>query len=183
MRSVLRPLLRAIFGGSWLARGLALLALVGALDGCYLRRPRKTHGTQLHASEYPPAPPPDPVPVEEPVAVVPPPPPVAKPAAQPPAPAPPRRRPEPKDYRLGACGSGSGPRYGVHDVDEDDTLNIRADAGAENEVLGQLSPHATGVLSLGQRRRVGASTWHKVKCGSVVGWVNERFLSPSAAAR
>ncbi len=91
----------------------------------------------------------------------------------------PRPTPKPKDDRLGACGSGAGPRFNVHGVADDDTLNVRAQPDPGSDVLGQLSPHASGVLSLGDRRHVGAATWHKVKCGSVVGWANEKFLAPA----
>ncbi|MEA2699897.1 MAG: hypothetical protein QOI66_4168 [Myxococcales bacterium] len=160
---------------SWLALGAVALALsVGA--GCDSRRSRRSRAPNRPVVTVPPAEPP---PVEEPVAVAPPRPPVPPPAP-PRAPAPAPARPRPKDDRLGACGTGKGPRFNVRGVDEQDTLNVRAAPDTQSDVLGQLSPHATGVLSLGQRRHVGASTWHKVKCGGVVGWVNERFLSTTA---
>lgn len=145
-------------------RALVVLAMTAA--ACDSRSSHRAHGTRTAATHLPQDPP---TPAPEPVPPPPPPPP-------PPA----RPRPAPKDDRLGACGPGAGPRFNVRGVAEDDTLNVRAAADHQSDVLGQLSPHATGVLSLGQRRQVGASSWHKIKCGTVMGWVNERFLTPAA---
>ena len=160
-----------------LALPCAALALaIGFCAGCESRRARRYHDHGKHADNERATLPPAEPPVPEPIPVAPPPPP--EPVRPPPPPSRPRRA-EPKDDRLGACGSGSGPRFNVHGVDDNDTLNVRAQPDPQSDVLGQLSPHATGVLSLGQRHHVGSATWHKVKCAAVVGWVNERFLSPS----
>jgi hypothetical protein len=149
---------------------LAMLPLVAplvAMTGCDSRRAQKTRLAR-QAPVQEPAPPPPPVEAPRPV----------PPPRQPePAPAPRPPRPAPKDDRLGACGPGKGARLNVHGVDDADTLNVRAAPDAQSQVLGQLSPHATGVLSLGDRRRVGTAMWHKVKCGPVTGWANEKFLS------
>jgi hypothetical protein len=152
------------------ALALALATLV-ALGGCDSRRAQKTRLARQARNEEPVTPPP---PVEAPRQVPPP----RQPEPPPPAP---RTRPAPKDDRLGACGPGKGARLNVQGVDEADTLNVRAAPDAQSEVLGQLSPHATGVLSLGDRRKVGAAMWHKVKCGPVTGWANEKFLSGAAS--
>jgi len=158
-------------------RALVVVTLVvTASAGCDSRRSRHTHGTRTAATHAP-----EETPREDPPAPVAAPAPPPRPAPPPPAPpAPARPRAAPKDDRLGACGGGAGPRFNVRGVADDDTLNVRAAADPQSDVLGQLSPHATGVLSLGDRRKVGPSTWHKVKCGSAVGWVNERFLTPAA---
>jgi hypothetical protein len=160
---------------AWL--GLCAVALAFSIAaGCDSRRSRRPRAPNRPVVTAPPA---EPLPVEEPVAVAPPRPPAPPQPRPAPTPAPTRARP--KDDRLGACGSGKGQRFNLRGVDEQDTLNVRAAPDAQSDVLGQLSPHATGVLSLSQRQHVGASTWHKVKCGGVVGWVNERFLSATAA--
>jgi hypothetical protein len=148
---------------------LAMLALV-TVAGCDSRRAQKTRMARQAPVEEPVAPPP---PVEAPR-------PVPPPRQPDPVPAP-RARPAPKDDRLGACGPGKGARLNVHGVDDADTLNVRAAPDAQSEVLGQLSPHATGVLSLGDRRKVASAMWHKVKCGPVTGWANEKFLSGAAS--
>jgi hypothetical protein len=102
-----------------------------------------------------------------------------RPTQAPPKPAP---KPAPREDRSG-CGPGKGPRFAVHGVDPADTLNVRVAPDAKSDVLGQLLPTTTGVLAVGdQRKVVGASTWRKVRCGALVGWVNERFLDPQESA-
>jgi hypothetical protein len=53
---------------------------------------------------------------------------------------------------------------------------VRAAPDARSEVLGTLPADTKGVLAAGEQRKVGPSTWRKVKCGALVGWVNDRFL-------
>jgi hypothetical protein len=82
-----------------------------------------------------------------------------------------------------ACAPGaSGPRFAVHGVDATDTLNVRSSPDAKSDVLGQLPPSATGVVGIGHPQKVGTSTWRKVRCGQLVGWVNDRFLDPQGEA-
>jgi hypothetical protein len=82
------------------------------------------------------------------------------------------------------CGpGGKGPRFAVHGVDPSDTLNVRSAPDAKSDVLGQLLPNTTGVVDLGEQQRVGPSTWRKVRCAALIGWVNERFLDPQGDSR
>jgi hypothetical protein len=99
----------------------------------------------------------------------------------PPPPRPTARAVEPTDKS--PCGPiGRGPHFAVHGVDAADTLNVRLAPDPESEVLGQLLPSTTGVADLGRTQKVGPSTWRKVRCGALIGWVNERFLAPDASA-
>jgi hypothetical protein len=92
-------------------------------------------------------------------------------------PEPPPRPARPADRST--CGpAGKGPRFSVHGVDPDDTLNVRVAPDAKSDVLGQLLPNTTGVVAVGEEQKVGTSTWRKVRCGALVGWVNQRFLDP-----
>jgi hypothetical protein len=69
----------------------------------------------------------------------------------------------------------------VHGVDPTDKLNVRVAPDPESEVLGELLPNTTGVADLGRKQKVGPSTWRKVRCGALIGWVNDRFLAPDAS--
>jgi hypothetical protein len=76
----------------------------------------------------------------------------------------------------GSCGSGPGERLSVHGVDLADVLNVRAKPDWTSEVLGTLPPTATGVIGTSERQKAGGSSWRKVRCRELSGWVNERFL-------
>jgi hypothetical protein len=76
-----------------------------------------------------------------------------------------------------------GQTFSVDGVDLSDVLNVRVDPDWRSEVLGKLAPGTGGVIGLGERQRVGTATWRKIACGSVHGWVNEKFLEPETAAR
>lgn len=76
----------------------------------------------------------------------------------------------------GTCGSGPGERLSVRGVDLADVLNVRAKPDWTSEVLGTLPPTATGVIGTGERQKAGGSSWRKVRCRDLSGWVNERFL-------
>jgi hypothetical protein len=111
------------------------------------------------------------------VAVVAPPRPAPEPA---PAPA---RRASARPSSGGPCGGGTvkGELLSVQGVAADDVLNVREAPDKSAAVLGGLPPDATGVHGTANRRRVGASTWREVECGSLRGWVNERFLAPETS--
>jgi hypothetical protein len=68
-------------------------------------------------------------------------------------------------------------------VEANDTLNVRVAPDPESEALGQLLPNTTGVVDLGRQQKVGPSTWRKVRCGALIGWVNDRFLDRQDASR
>lgn len=64
--------------------------------------------------------------------------------------------------------------YDVVDVASDDVLNIRAEPSASAEIVGSLTPDATGieVLRLGPNGR-----WARVRAGERMGWAAKRFLA------
>ncbi len=105
-------------------------------------------------------------------------------AAAAPRPAPPPEPAEPArpsaDKPTGSrCegGTAKGERLNVQGVAADDVLNVRESPDKAAAVLGGLPPDATGVRGTSNRRRVGGSIWREVECGSLRGWVNERFLA------
>ena len=67
--------------------------------------------------------------------------------------------------------------YAVVGVRMDDTLNVRAGAGVDNEILDTLAPYATGVKVVGDGIQVGQSVWVPVQHGDIEGWVNSRYLA------
>lgn len=84
---------------------------------------------------------------------------------------------KPEKARPSPCrGGGFGDRFAVHDVDPSDTLNIRAQPDAKAEIVGTLPPDATGLLGHGNPRTIARSTWREIECGTLRGWVNDRFL-------
>jgi hypothetical protein len=99
---------------------------------------------------------------------------------QPPPPAP-TAKPVARQDRSPCGPVGPGPHFAVRDVEASDTLNVRVAPDPASEVLGQLLPSTTGVADLGRQHKVGPSMWRKVRCGALIGWVNERFLAPDAS--
>lgn len=71
-------------------------------------------------------------------------------------------------------------RYHVAFVVSDDTLNVRAGAGVDNEVVGELPPDADKVEITGAGQVVAGSTWFPIQAGELSGWVNGRYLSQNA---
>jgi len=69
------------------------------------------------------------------------------------------------------------PVYQVAFVTPDDTLNVRAGPGVENEIVGELAPDAAGVTLTGERVMVQGSTWVEISAPTVNGWVNSQFLT------
>ncbi|MDJ0960596.1 MAG: GerMN domain-containing protein [Acidimicrobiia bacterium] len=61
-------------------------------------------------------------------------------------------------------------------VTEDDVLNVRADAGVQNDIIGMLAPGTVIGLS-GSSTTVGSSTWVEIVTPAGDGWVNAHFLS------
>lgn len=67
--------------------------------------------------------------------------------------------------------------YAVIGVRLDDTLNVRAGAGVDHEIVDTLAPYATGVEVVGDGVQVGQSVWVPVQHGEVEGWANSRYLA------
>jgi len=61
-------------------------------------------------------------------------------------------------------------------VAEDDVLNVRLAAGADNEIIGMLAP-GTLIGLTGPQVDVGQSTWVEIVTPAGAGWVNGRFLA------
>lgn len=62
--------------------------------------------------------------------------------------------------------------YRVRNVDEWDTLNIRAGASASTEVVGQIPPNGTDVYCLGPCK----GNWCQIAWRGTVGWTNMKYL-------
>jgi len=70
-----------------------------------------------------------------------------------------------------------GARRRVTDVAADDVLNVRANPGTGNPVIGSLPSDELGVMTTGATRDVGRSLWAELSA-PVAGWVNAKFLAP-----
>jgi len=73
--------------------------------------------------------------------------------------------------------------FRVVNVSSSDTagLNVRdypADAPnlANTKIVGHLSWQATGIITSGLVLRFSGSTWRQIRLGSIIGWVNEKYL-------
>ena len=75
---------------------------------------------------------------------------------------------------------GPGPHVGdvvaVVGVAINDTLNVRMDAGVENDVVTRLPPDAADVVTTGATAQSGRITWWEVTYGGVTGWSASSFL-------
>lgn len=69
--------------------------------------------------------------------------------------------------------------YQVIDVQSNDSLNIRSGAGTRYPVIGTIPFNGRTVMSTGQTRQVGSSTWAEIVWLGQIGWVNQRFLADS----
>ncbi len=77
----------------------------------------------------------------------------------------------------------SGRPAAVVGVAFDDTLNVRAAAGVDNPIIGQLSPFELGVRILDTEPvEVAGATWievfHDTRSERLRGWVNSSFIAP-----
>jgi uncharacterized membrane protein len=88
--------------------------------------------------------------------------------------------PKAADETESASANGGGTSYRVHGVAADDVLNIRVDPDAEAASSGTIPSDAKHVEGLGAPKKVGATTWQRIRYGGAVGWVNERFLKANA---
>lgn len=68
--------------------------------------------------------------------------------------------------------------FAVKGVAASDALNVR-DAPDGNQIVGRIPADGRAVMALGPRVKVkGGGTWMQVRYGTVIGWVNKRFLAP-----
>ena len=81
-----------------------------------------------------------------------------------------------------AVPAGVRERYSVVGVAADDTLNLRRAPEASAEIVAQIPPDATGLVSTGEIQRTGATLWRRVVYDGKRGWVSARFLRKEALA-
>ncbi len=71
--------------------------------------------------------------------------------------------------------------YAVVEVQEGDSLNVRAEAGTQARVVATLPPTATDVYLTGASQQVDGARWVEIQRGSdarLRGWVNAFYLTP-----
>ena len=100
-------------------------------------------------------------------------PPTIPPTALPDAPTLPTETPAPDPIPV----DDGPPTYRVAYVDENDVLNVRAGAGVDSDIVGELQPDATGISITGQGQIIEGSVWVPIASGRVNGWVNSLFLT------
>ena len=74
-------------------------------------------------------------------------------------------------------------RYEVSGVRADSALNVRAQAGTDAAIIGELAADATDVVVTGVRRPWRGSVWWEIvwpAAESGYAWVNARYLTPVA---
>jgi len=67
--------------------------------------------------------------------------------------------------------------YRVINVASDDVLNVRSGPGADNSIVGELSPNSVGIQITGEEVQVGNSLWVPILYQGLIGWVNRHFLT------
>jgi hypothetical protein len=67
--------------------------------------------------------------------------------------------------------------FAVVDVETDDVLNVREQAGASQPVVGTIPPYGMGVQVTGEGKEVNGAHWVPVRYGDLVGWVNDSYLA------
>ena len=72
----------------------------------------------------------------------------------------------------------SGREYAVILVKDDDVLNVRKTAGANQAIVGKLSYNETGIKLTGKEQMAGKDRWVEIQ-QPLSGWVNAYFLSES----
>lgn len=81
----------------------------------------------------------------------------------------------------GALAGTEQPRS-VVGVEPNDSLNLRAQAGANSAIVGKIPHDATQVFPTGKRVSRGKATWLEVEYQGVRGWVNARYLQRTTSA-
>lgn len=83
---------------------------------------------------------------------------------------------EPFDFWVPIPSEGA--ILGVIGVEADDTLNVRSGPNITFGVIEELAPTAGGFTGTGKGWQLpSGSVWWEIDTGTVVGWVNQRFMS------
>lgn len=62
-------------------------------------------------------------------------------------------------------------------VEPDDVLNIRAQPGADQPIVGAIPPYGFNISVTGEGREVEGSMWLPITYGDLQGWVNSHYLA------
>ncbi len=79
--------------------------------------------------------------------------------------------------RLAATHAGLVSPLRVTGVLAGDVLNIRSQPDGDSAVVGSIPPNTSGIEGLAPPETMAKTQWQKVRYGSIVGWVNARFLA------
>ncbi|MGH9842594.1 MAG: SH3 domain-containing protein [Blastocatellia bacterium] len=66
--------------------------------------------------------------------------------------------------------------YGVFNVADTGSLNVRKAAGSSAAVVGTIPSGSMGVKVTGKSVKIGRERWTPIKFESLAGWVNQRYL-------
>ncbi len=72
--------------------------------------------------------------------------------------------------------------YVVTGVTAGEFLNMRANAGTSNSVVGRIPHDGQGIVTTGEEKKVGSTVWAKIYWKGVGGWVSKRYLLPEDQA-
>ena len=78
---------------------------------------------------------------------------------------------EPIDF-----GPAAGDTLAVIGVAHDDVLNLRVGPGADQDIVGEISPTYDALTAVGQTRQLPGSFWIAVDYEGTDGWVNLRYI-------
>lgn len=67
--------------------------------------------------------------------------------------------------------------FAVTRVAPSDQLNVREEPSASSEIVGKIPANGEDIVRIGDREKVGKSTWVNVAWGPIKGWVNERYIT------
>ncbi|OQX15062.1 MAG: hypothetical protein BWK73_07730 [Thiothrix lacustris] len=66
--------------------------------------------------------------------------------------------------------------YVVTGVTAGEFLNMRANAGTGNSVVGRIPYNGQGIVTTGEEKKIGSTVWAKIYWNGVGGWVSKRYL-------
>lgn len=72
--------------------------------------------------------------------------------------------------------------YVVTGVTAGEFLNMRANAGTGNSIVGRIPYNGQGIVTTGEEKKVGGTVWAKIYWNGVGGWVSKRYLLPEDQA-
>lgn len=81
---------------------------------------------------------------------------------------------------LPVAGPAAGTRVMVFGVTAGDTLRLRARPGTDATVLTGIAPVEEHAVATGSARRVGSTTWWRLRVHGTTGWASARYLSQPA---